>query len=157
MYALFMRLSVSTVFLLASSFSFGQTPPSAAPPVTLKGVHKIFIEKMGEGGLDQYLRAEFIKQGKGRLTVALDKADADAVLTGSTEAKTGVGHAITGRYLGLEDNTTAAISLVDPTGKQLLWATEAGDPTLLFSVAHRGGERKVAERIVSQLLKAVRQ
>jgi len=41
-------------------------------------------------------------------SVALDKADADAVLTGSTEEKTGVGHAITGRYLGLEDNNTAA-------------------------------------------------
>jgi hypothetical protein len=46
-----------------------------------------------------------------------------------------------------------AISIVDPTGKQLLWATEAGDRSLFFSVAHRGGERKVAERIVRQLLK----
>ena len=133
---------------------FGQAPTSP-PMIALSSVHKIYIEKMGAGNLDQYLRAEFIKQAKGRLTVALDKADADAILTGSTEEKTGVGHAITGRYLGLEDNNTAAISLVDPTGKQLLWATEAGDRSLFFSVAHRGGERKVAERIVSQLLKAI--
>ena len=75
---------------------------------------------------------------------------------GSTEEKTGVGHAITGRYLGLEENTAAAVSLVDPGGKNLLWATEAGDRTLLFSVAHRGGERKMAERVLSQLLKATR-
>jgi hypothetical protein len=126
------------------------------PPVSLSTVHKVFIEKIG-GDLDQYLRAEFIKQAKGRLTLVLDRADADAVLTGSTEEKTGVGHAVTGRYLGLEDNTTAAISLVDPTGKQLLWAAEAGDRSLFFSIAHRGGERKVAERIVSQLLRATRQ
>src|SRR5437879_5418199 len=103
------------------------------------------------GDLDQYLRAEFIKQAKGRFTVALDKADADAVLTGSASEKTGMAHAITGRYLGLEDNTTAALSLVDMTGKQLLWATEAGDRSLLLSIAHRNGERKVAERIVKQL------
>ena len=140
-------------FAILSSCALAQQPSSAT--VSLSAIHKIYIEKMG-GDLDQYLRAEFIKQGKGRLTVALDKAEADAILTGSTEEKTGVGHAITGRYLGLEDNTTAAISLVDVTGKQLLWATEAGDRSLFFSVAHRGGERKVAERIVSQLIKATR-
>jgi hypothetical protein len=109
-----------------------------------------------DGNLDQYHRAEFIKQGKGRLIVVLDKAEADAVLTGTTEQKTGVGHAVTGRYLGLEDNTTAAISLVDPSGKQLLWATEASDRSMFFSLAHRGGERKVADRVVSQLLKATK-
>ncbi|HWD99753.1 MAG TPA: hypothetical protein VG345_11975 [Bryobacteraceae bacterium] len=121
--------------------------------VPLSAVHKIYIEKM-DGDLDQYIRAEFIKQAKGRLTVALDKSDADAVLTGTTEQKDGVAHTITGRYLGLEDNATAAISLTDPAGKQLLWAAEAGDRSLIFSIAHRNGERKVAERIVSQLLKA---
>ena len=135
--------------------AFAQAP-SAPPAIVLSAVHRIYIEKMGTGNLDQYLRAEFIKQAKGRITVVLDRADADAVLTGSTEEKTGVGHAVTGRYLGLEDNTTAAISLVDPTGKQLLWATEAGDRSLFFSVAHRGGERKVADRIVNQLLKVTR-
>ena len=148
--------SVAVILFAAFSSAFAQNPDvRASLPMTLERVHRIFIDKMG-GDLDQYLRAEIIKQAKGRLTVVLDKADSDAVLTGSTEEKTGVGHAITGRYLGLEDNTTAAISLVDPAGKQLLWATEAGDRTLLFSVAHRGGERKVAERVVSQLLKAMR-
>lgn len=147
-----LHVAVNALLLIAHSVAWAGEKPSASP---LTSIHKIFIEKMN-GDLDQYLRVEFIKQGKGRFTVALDKADADAVLTGTATAKTGVGHAITGRYLGLEDNTTAAISLVDPTGKQLLWATEAGDRTLLFSLAHRGGERKVAERIVNQLLKAAR-
>jgi hypothetical protein len=143
--------SAFPIILAVSCSALAQTAPSS-PQMSLSAVHKIYIEKM-EGNLDQYLRAEFIKQGKGHLTVVLDKADADAVLTGITDQKTGVGHAITGRYLGLEDNNTAAISLVDPTGKQLLWATEAGDRSLFFSLAHRGGERKVAERIVGQLLK----
>lgn len=116
-------------------------------------MHRIYTEKIS-GDLDQYLRAEFIKQAKGRLTVVLEKSGADAVLTGASEQKEGIGHTITGRYLGLEDNATAAISLTDPAGKQLLWAAEAGDRSLVFSIAHRNGERKVAERIVSQLLKA---
>jgi hypothetical protein len=148
-------LSGLLAFAALSYAASAQTPPSS-PAIALSSVHKIFIEKMGTGNLDQYLRAEVIKQAKGRLTVVLDKTGADAVLTGSTEEKTGVGHAITGRYLGLEDNTTAAVSLVDPTGKQLLWATEAGDRSLILSIAHRGGDRKVAERIVSQLLKVTR-
>jgi hypothetical protein len=140
------------IILAFSCSAFAQTVPTA-PQISLSAVRSVYIEKM-DGNLDQYLRAEFIKQGNRRLTVVLDRAEADAVLTGVTDQKTGVGHAITGRYLGLEDNNTAAISMVDPTGKQLLWATEAGDRSLFFSVAHRGGERKVAERIVSQLLKA---
>ena len=146
-----MRLrSVCVLSLVVVSPAFGQSANSAgsAAPATLSTVHKIYIEKMG-GDLDQYLRAESVKQAKGRFTIVLDKTESEAVLTGSTDEKTGVGHAITGRYLGLEDNTTAAISLVDPSGKQLLWGTEAGDRTLLFSIAHRGGERKVAERVVS--------
>jgi hypothetical protein len=150
------RLVVSPFALvLLAATACAQTPAAAPPAIALKSINKIFIEKM-DGNLDQYLRAEFIKQGKGRVIVVLDKADAEAVLTGTTEQKTGVGHAVTGRYLGLEDNTTAAISLVDPAGKQLLWATEAGDRSLLFSIARRGGERKVADRIVNQLLKAIR-
>jgi hypothetical protein len=49
-------------------------------------VHRIYTEKIS-GDLDQYLRAEFIKQAKGRLTVVLDKSGADAVLTGASEQK----------------------------------------------------------------------
>lgn len=145
---------ISWMVFSALAFAQNAIVPSHSAPVSLSSIHKIYIEKM-PGELDQYIRAEFTKQAKGQLTVALDKSDADAVLTGTSEQKEGVGHVITGRYLGLEDNTTAAISLVDPSGKQLLWAAEAGDRSLFFSVAHRGGERKVADRIVSQLLKAV--
>jgi hypothetical protein len=106
--------------------------------------------------LDQYLRVEIMKRAKGRFQIVLDKADADAILTGVTQTKDGAVHTITGRYLGLEDNATAAISLVDPTEKKLLWAGEAGDRSLFFSVAHRNGERKVAERVVKELLKATK-
>ena len=121
---------------------------------SLAGVRKIFIDKM-ENNLDQYLRAEFMKKMKNRITIVLDKADCDAILTGVTEEKKGTGAQITGRYLGLHDNATGTVSLLDKEGKTILWSDEAGDRSLLFGVMKRGGERKVADRLVTKLKKAM--
>ena len=121
----------------------------------LKAIHKIYIDKL-PNDLDQYLRAEFSKQLHGKVTVVLDEKDADGILTGVSEEEKGTGAKITGRYFGLHDIATASLSLVDKDRKTILWADEAGDRSLLFSVAHRGGERKVAERLVGKLKKAMR-
>jgi hypothetical protein len=136
--------------------------PSAAPPPaagaviapTLRSVRKVFIEKM-PNDLDQYLRAEISKQCNGRLTVVLDKSDADGILAGVSEEEKGTGAKITGRYLGLHDIATGSVSLLDKEGKVILWANEAGDRSLLFGAMKRGGERKVAERLISKLKKAM--
>jgi hypothetical protein len=129
-------------------------PLVVAQTPDLKSIHKIFIEKM-PNDLDQYLRAEFFKQMKGKISVVLDEKDADAVLTGISEEEKGTGAKITGRYFGLHDIATGSLSLLDKERKQILWSDEAGDRSLLFSVAHRGGERKVAERLVGKLKKAM--
>jgi hypothetical protein len=123
--------------------------------ISLQSVKKVYIEKM-PNDLDQYLRAEISKQFKGSLTVVLDKNDADAILTGIDEEKTGTGAQITGRYLGLHDNATGTISLIDKTGKTILWTDEAGDRSLLFGAVKRGGQRKVADRLIGKLKKAMR-
>lgn len=125
--------------------------PQAVP--TLASVRKVYIDKL-PNNLDQYLRAEFSKQMGGRMAVVLDEKDADAILTGVTEEEKGTGSKITGRYLGLHDTATASISLVDKNRKTLIWSDEAGDRSLLFGIARRGGERKVADRIVKKLKKA---
>lgn len=138
--------------LLAIAVLF--VPLTAAQTPDLKFIHKIFIEKM-PNDLDQYLRAEFFKQMKGKITIVLDEKEADAVLTGISEEEKGTGAKITGRYLGLHDIATGSLSLLDKERKQILWSDEAGDRSLLFSVAHRGGERKVAERLVGKLKKAM--
>src|ERR1700693_4295342 len=101
--------------------------------ISLRSVKKVYIEKM-PNDLDQYLRAEIAKQFKGSLTVVLDKNDADAVLTGIDEEKKGTGAQITGRYLGLHDNATGTVSLLDKAEKNILWTDEAGDRSLLFGV-----------------------
>jgi hypothetical protein len=45
--------------------------------------------------------------------------------------------------------------MVDRERKSILWADEAGDRSLMFGIMKRGGERKVAERLVSKLRKAM--
>lgn len=127
---------------------------TGGPSITLGMVRKIYIEKMSNN-LDQYLRAEISKQLKGRVEVVLDAKEADAVLTGISDEEKGTGAKITGRYLGLHDVATGTISLLDRDRKTILWSDEAGDRSLMFGMVKRGGERKVADRLVGKLKKAL--
>ena len=130
------------------------SPLVVAQTPDLRSIHKIYIDKL-PNDLDQYLRSEFFKQMKGKVEIVLQEKDADAILTGVTEEKTGTGAQITGRYLGLHDNATGSLSMVDKDRKAILWADEAGDRSLMFGVFKRGGERKVADRLVGKLKKAM--
>src|ERR1035437_8732476 len=142
----FLRLSV--VLTLTAFGAFGQDATSLA------SIRKIYIEKM-PNDLDQYLRAEISKQFKGKVTVVLDKNDADGILTGIDEERKGTGAQITGRYLGLHDNATGTISMLDKEEKNIFWTDEAGDASLLCGVMKRGGQRKVADRLIAKLKKAM--
>jgi hypothetical protein len=130
------------------------TAVSLAQTTDLRSVRKIFIEKM-PNDLDQYIRAEIVKQFKGKVIVVLDAKDADGILAGVSEEEKGTGAKITGRYLGLHDVATGTVSLLDKEGKVLLWSDEAGDRSLFFGAVRRGGERKVAGRLVGKLKKAM--
>ena len=114
----------------------------------------MFIVKM-PNDLDHYISAEITKQFKGRIVVVLQKNDADVILRGTGEKKDGVGAAVTGRYLGLHDNATGSVSLVDRDETMVLWSAEAGDRSLMWGAMARGGPRKVASRLVSDLKKAI--
>jgi hypothetical protein len=120
----------------------------------LKAIHKVYIDKM-PNDLDQYLRAEIVKQFKGKLVVVLKKEDADGIITGVNEEQKGTAAKVTGRYLGLHDTVNGTISLLDKTESAILWSDEAGDRNLFFGIAHRGGERKVADRLIGKLKKAM--
>jgi hypothetical protein len=131
--------------------------PAPAPAVAtpdLRAIHKIYVDKL-DNDLDQYLRAEFFKQMKGRVSIVLEEKDADGILTGISDEEKGTGAKITGRYLGLHDLATGSLSLLDKERKVILWSDEAGDRSLIFSAVHRGGERKVAQRLVGKLKKAM--
>ncbi len=134
-----------------------QTPARAPPPpnvTTRAAVKKVYIDKM-PNDLDQYLRAEITKQLPGRLLVVLNRDDADAIMTGVGDSKSGTGAVITGRYLGLHDNATGAVSIVDKSGTVVIWSSEAGDRSLLMGAVKRGGPRKVADRLIHNLKKAL--
>jgi hypothetical protein len=114
--------------------------PRPVADVSLKNVRRIFIEPM-PGDLDQYISAEITKELKGRVVVVLDKANADAIMRGVGESKNGVG--------------AASITLVDRDETVVLWASDAGDRNLKSGVLARGGQRKVADRLVNNLKKAL--
>jgi hypothetical protein len=120
----------------------------------LKGINKIFVDKM-DNDLDQYIRAEITKQFKGKVLVVLKQEDADAIMAGVSESQNGTRAMITGRYLGLHDTASGSISLLDKEGKVILWSAEAGDRNLFFGALSRSGPRKVADRLVSDLKKAM--
>jgi hypothetical protein len=136
--------------LAIAALAFAQPTPIE----DMKSIHKVFIDKM-PNDLDQYLRAEFSKQLKNKVTVVLKKEDADGIITGIDDEQKGTGAKITGRYLGLHDTATGTISLLDKTESNILWSDEAGDRHLFFNIAHRGGERQVAARLVEKLKKAL--
>jgi len=133
------------------------TPPalaqdSAAP--SLRSIRRIYVDKM-DNDLDQYIRAEIQKKLGGDLTVVLKPEAADAILAGVSEHQNGTRAAITGRYFGLHDTATGSVSLLDKSGTTVLWSSEAGDRSILFGSMKRGGPRKVADRLVSNLKKAM--
>ncbi|MEZ5403571.1 MAG: hypothetical protein R2729_28080 [Bryobacteraceae bacterium] len=138
------------------------TPSTARPAAkatkpsvdSLAQVKRIYIDEMPER-LDQYIQAEIHKQLAGRLEVVLKPELADAIMTGVSDQKTGTGAAITGRYLGLHDNATGAVSIVDRNRVKILWSEEAGDRSLLLGPFRRGGPRKVADRLVGKLKKVL--
>ena len=129
-------------------------PLSVGRAEGLKDIKKIFVDKM-DNDLDQYIRAEITKQFKGSVVVVIMAEDADAILAGVSESQNGTKAVITGRWLGLHDTASGSISLLDKEGKVILWSGEAGDRSLLFGIMKRGGPRKVADRLVSDLRKAI--
>ena len=130
------------------------TPAKAEVPLSsITQVRKLYVEKM-KSNLDQYLRAELTKQLPGRFLLVVNKEEADALLVGTGEQKDGASAAITGRYLGLHDTASGAVSMVDKAGT-VLWASEAGDRTLLLGPFKRGGAREVASRLIQDLKKTL--
>ena len=125
-----------------------------APTVSLQSIKRIYVDKM-DNDLDQYIRAEIQKQFKGAIQVVLKPELADAVMAGVSEHQTGTRAAVTGRWLGLHDTATGSVSLLDKTGEVVLWSGEAGDRSLIWGSMKRGGPRKVADRIVNNLKKAM--
>jgi endonuclease YncB( thermonuclease family) len=106
--------------------------PARSPPVIYPGA-RLFIEDMDKD-LDSLIRAEIVKK-KIPLVVVVDPEDADLIMTASAS-----GAMMFGR-----------------TDKVVVWASEAGGRSLWWLGLKRDGPRKVAERLTSNLKKAIEQ
>ena len=103
-----------------------------------------------QGDLNGFIATEILKQ-KLPFTIVIDDKDADFVLTGaSLKADDRWYNTVFG---GKERKTKATSSFWEVKSKTMVWAGEAGDRSLWFGGWKRGGERKVADRIVSSMKK----
>ena len=143
----------SCIFALAGALVPPAVAQDGAQP-SLRSIKRIYVDKM-DNDLDQYIRAEIQKKFHGDVTVVLKPEAADAILAGVSENQNGVRAAVTGRWMGLHDTATGSIPLLDRTGTTVLWSAEAGDRSLFFGSMMRSGPRKVADRLVGNLKKAM--
>lgn len=117
----------------------------AADTAIPKGA-KIFIAPM-EGNLHGFIAPEIIKR-KVPVIVTTDESTADYVLTGgSIRGDDKWYHSV---FAG-KDKNEGNVQLISVKDKQLVWAGEAGDRSLLWGGLKRGGQRKVADRIVKKM------
>ena len=107
---------------------------------------KLFISQM-DGGLDGFVAAEILKK-KLPITVVTDEKDAEFVLTGGSQKADD--HWYNTVFNG-KDKNEGNVRLLNVKDKTLVWAGEAGDRSLWWGSLKRGGERKVADRIVSKM------
>jgi hypothetical protein len=112
---------------------------------------KIYIAELGSG-LESYLKAEILKK-KLAITVVNDEAVAEYVINGTGEAKERKWHE--GFLTRTKDNATGAIELSKRDSKEVVWASEAGDRNMWVGAMSRDGQRKVADRLASNLSKII--
>jgi hypothetical protein len=107
---------------------------------------KIFIAPMA-GDLHPFIAAEIIKK-RLPVVVVTEEADAEFILTGaSIKGDDKWYHTV----FGGKDKNEGSVQLISVNDKTLVWAGEAGDRSLWWGSLRRGGQRKVADRIVGKM------
>jgi hypothetical protein len=108
----------------------------------------VFIAPM-EGGLDGFIAAELLKQ-KVPVKIVTEEALATFVMSGiSIKADDHWYNVIWGG----KDKNEGNVRLLNVKDKTMVWAGEAGDRSLWWGNLKRGGQRKVADRIVRKMKK----
>jgi hypothetical protein len=122
-------------FLLLATALFAQTEIT-----NLADIQKLYIEPM-PNNLNHYLTSEISRQFHGKLTVVLQKSDAEAIMKGVDSTS--------------QDTSVGTVQIVDLAGKMVLWSGTANDgDKVLLNLNHRG-QQKVAANLISQLKKAM--
>ena len=102
-----------------------------------------------QNGLEGFIAAEIIKQ-KVPLIVVTEEAQADYIMTGASIKADD--HWYNAVWVG-KDKNEGNVRLLSVKDKTMVWAGEAGDRSLWLTAFRRGGERKIADRIIQQMKK----
>jgi hypothetical protein len=110
------------------------------------GGSTVYIANM-QGDLAGFIAAEVIKQ-KIPVVVVTDEKDAEFILTGGSIQEDSHWYNFA---FGGKDRNEGNVRLLSVKDKTMVWAGEAGDRSLWLGNLKRGGERKVADRIVRKM------
>jgi hypothetical protein len=142
-----MKIAVRVTVVLSVAIILGSLIELHAQAKVPAGA-KVYIYMM-ENGLDGFVATEILKQ-KLPIVIVTEESAAEFILTGgSIKADDKWFNSI----FGGKDKNEGNVKLLSVKEKTLVWAGEAGDRSLWFGSLKRGGERKVADRIVSQMKK----
>jgi hypothetical protein len=139
-----MKFVKCAMFLLSATVMFAASKPGLAT-----GGVTMYIAPM-EGGLDGFIATEIIKQ-KIPVKVVMEEKGAEYVLVGASLKADD--HWYNTVFNG-KDKNEGNVRLLEVKAKRMVWAGEAGDRSLWWGGLRRGGQRKVADRIVRQLKSA---
>jgi hypothetical protein len=132
--------------LLALAFTQAVAQNKSEKP-SLAGA-KIFIAPM-KGNLHPFIAAEIVKK-KLPVVVVTEKRRADYILAGSfIKGDEKWYHTA----FGVTDKNEGSVQLIKVKDKTLVWAGGAGDRSLFLGGWSRGGQSKVANRIVNKMKK----
>jgi len=153
----FLRLTIASLVVLAfaaicAAQDTNSNTNSAVKPVLSKRYRipdgsKIYVAPM-EGKLEGFIAAELVKK-KLPITVVIDETAADYIIAGaSIKGDDKWFHSVfgTGR-----DKNEANIQVVSVKDRAVVWAGEAGDRSLWWGNIKRGGQRRVADRLIDKL------
>ena len=126
------------------------TTVTAQAKTVIPAGSKVYIAKM-ENDLHTFIAAEISKK-KLPLSLVIDEASAEYILTGGSR-QTGDNKWYDTVFGTERDRNEGAAQLVNVKDKTIIWSGEAGDRSLWWGSLKRGGQRKVADRIVNQMKK----
>jgi hypothetical protein len=140
------KMKRSIAVTISLLFLFGVYALAQAPTKLNLTDKKVFITQM-EGGLHSFLAAEIIKK-KLPIKIVTTDEDADYVIVGASLKGDDKWHHT---IFGGKDKNEGSIQLIDAKEKAIVWAGEAGDRSLMWGGWKRGGQRKVADRLINKM------
>lgn len=109
---------------------------------------RIYISPM-EGKLEGFIAAELVKK-KLPISLVIDEEAADYIIAGaSIRGDDKWFHSL----FGGKDKNEGNIQVISVKDKIVIWAGEAGDRSLWWGDVRRGGQRRVADRLIDKMKK----